>query len=140
MAVGWLFLSSAAALFVGGLVTSLFTAGENKTEAMLYGAIMWAVLIVMLLVLGNSGVHTGFAAMSASANTAQAAPAPNTGNAQQDEQTHKANLAAATKLSWYAFAGTWLSMIAAVAGALVGAGPTFRLVAIAPSSRGPGGL
>jgi len=36
---------------------------------------------------------------------------------------------AATRISWYAFAGTWLSMLAAAAGALVGAGPTFRIIA-----------
>jgi hypothetical protein len=44
----------------------------------------------------------------------------------------------ATRLSWLAFLGTWLSMFAA-AGALVGVGPTFRLVvvdAITPSRVG----
>jgi hypothetical protein len=35
---------------------------------------------------------------------------------------------AATHATWWTLAGTVLSMIAAVAGALVGAGPTFRLL------------
>ena len=37
----------------------------------------------------------------------------------------------ANRLAWYAFAGTWLSMFAAALGALVGAGPTFRLATVA---------
>jgi hypothetical protein len=48
----------------------------------------------------------------------------------QDPRNQQAALNAATRISWYAFAGTWLSMLAAAAGALVGAGPTFRLVAV----------
>lgn len=36
----------------------------------------------------------------------------------------------ATKVTWYAFLGTLLSMLAAAAGGYVGAGPTFRLFAV----------
>src|SRR4051812_45177095 len=35
--VVWTFVTTAVALFLGGLITSLLTAGENKVEAMLYG-------------------------------------------------------------------------------------------------------
>src|SRR5580658_9008202 len=52
-AVVWAVLTTTSALFVGGLVTSLFTAGENKTEAVFYGVIMWAVVLVMLLHFGS---------------------------------------------------------------------------------------
>jgi hypothetical protein len=134
-AVVWTFLTTVAALFVGGLVASLFTAGENKTEAMLYGAIMWAVLVVILLHLGTAGVRTGFNAMSASAHSVQMSPAPNTGNAEQDAENRRLALAAASRVTWYVFFGTWISMFAAVAGALVGAGPTFRIVSVAPTQR-----
>jgi len=134
-AVVWAFLTTIAALFVGGLVTSQFTAGENKTEAMLYGAIMWATMIVILLHLGSVGVRTGFSAMAASASTVQSSVAEDTGNAERDAETRRAALAAATRLGWYAFAGTWLSMFAAVGGALVGAGPTFRVVNVTPTQR-----
>ena len=134
-AVVWTFLTTVAALFVGGLVTSLFTAGENKTEAMLYGAIMWAVLVVILLHLGTAGVRTGFNAMAASAHSVQMSPAPNTGNAEQDAENRRLALEAASRVTWYVFFGTWISIFAAVAGALVGAGPTFRIVSVAPTQR-----
>jgi len=135
-AVVWAFLTTAVALFVGGVVTSLFTAGENKTEAMLYGAIMWAVLVVLLLVFGTIGVRTGFNAMAASAQAAQMEPASlPPGSAAQDPEARKAVLEASTRISWYVFAGTWISMLAAVGGAMVGAGPTFRIVTLTPAQR-----
>jgi hypothetical protein len=134
-AIVWAFLTTIAALFTGGLVTSLFTAGENKTEAMLYGAIMWATLVVVLLHLGSVGVRTGFNAMAASAQSVQTTVAADTGDASQDAANRRVAMQAATRVSWYAFAGMWISMLAAVGGALVGAGPTFRVVAIAPTQR-----
>lgn len=134
-AVVWAFLTMIAAVFVGGIVTSLFTAGENKTEAMLYGAIMWAVLMVFLLHLGSMGTRTGFDAMAASAQTAYRVPALESGDAAQDAAARRETLAAATRVSWYAFFGMWVSMLAAVGGSLVGAGPTFRIVTITPTQR-----
>lgn len=41
---------------------------------------------------------------------------------------------AATKVAWYTFLGTLLSMIAAALGGLIGAGPTLRLLAV-PTTR-----
>ena len=134
-AVIWAFLTTAVALFVGGLITSLFTAGENKMEAMLYGAIMWAVLVVALLHLGSSGARTGFNAMAMSAHTVQTTPAPSSGDAAADAENRRVALEAANKAAWYAFFGTWLSLFAAVGGSLVGAGPTFRLVGQTPARR-----
>jgi hypothetical protein len=137
-AIVWAFATTIVALFVGGLVTSLFTAGENKTEAMLYGAIMWAVLVVVLLHLGSVGIRTGFNAMHASAETVYAAPLPGTGDAAKDAENRRVELESATRASWYAFFGMWISMFAAVGGSLVGAGPTFRLVTIPPTRIGGG--
>jgi len=134
-AVVWAFATTAVALFVGGVITTWFTAGENKTEAMVYGAVMWAVLVVALLHLGSTGVRTGFSAMTASAEHVYVTPAPDTGDATQDAENRRVAVAAATRLSWYAFCGTWLSMFAAVAGALVGAGPTFRVVGVGSSTQ-----
>ena len=153
-AVAWAFLTTIVALFVGGLATSLFTAGENKTEAMMSGIIMWALLVVMLLVLGSLGIRAGFNALQATGNNPQTAstqswetaardagvPAEqiedwrrkqraNADTTGPDSRNQHAALDAATRISWYAFAGTWLSMLAAAAGAFVGAGPTFRIVA-----------
>jgi hypothetical protein len=158
-AIIWAFLITVAALFVGGLVTSLFTAAENKTEAVICGIVMWAVLFVLLLVLGAAGTRAGFTAMLATVNNPDSTPnwetgaraagvsaeqieqwrrkqggnTDNTGRAPRDPQ---ALSQAATRISWYAFAGTWLSMLAAAGGALLGAGPTFRIVTLpTPLSR-----
>src|SRR5438552_18609519 len=43
-AILWSIVTTCVAIFVGGLVTSQFTVGENKMEAMLYGVIMWALV------------------------------------------------------------------------------------------------
>src|SRR5687768_4720062 len=44
-AVIWTILCLCISLFVGGVVTSQFTVGENKMEAVIYGIIMWALLV-----------------------------------------------------------------------------------------------
>jgi hypothetical protein len=148
--IAWAFLTTVAALFVGGMVTSLYTVGENKTEAVMSGVIMWALLFTVLLILGGVGIRAGFYAMqAASAPTASpgweaaakdaGVPADQIANwrraqsrtpVEHDPQARQAGLDAAKRVGWYAFAGTWLSMLAAAAGALVGAGPTFRLIAV----------
>lgn len=134
-AIVWAIVTTASALFFGGVVTSLFTAGENKGEAMLYGVIMWAVMVVMVLHLGSVGVRTGITAMTASVNTVRITPPENAGNVAVDAETRQQALAAATRVAWYAFFGTWMSMFAAVGGALVGAGPTFRIVGLTARNR-----
>jgi len=50
------------------------------------------------------------------------------------EQTAREAGEAATKVTWYSFLGTLISMIAAAAGGYVGSGPAFRLFT-APASR-----
>lgn len=52
----------------------------------------------------------------------------------KNPQNQQAAAEAATQVTWWAFAGTLLSMIAAAAGAVVGAGPTFRLIPVTISS------
>lgn len=158
----WAILSTALCLFVGGLITSQFSVGENKVEAVIYGLIMWAVVFGMLLWLMASGVRASFNAMVGMATVGAtvardttpegweaearragvpqaridewrktAADAPEAARrAAQDPENQQAAAEAATRVTWWAFAGTLLSMIAAAAGALVGAGPTFRLLAV----------
>lgn len=154
--IGWAFVTTAAALFVGGLVTSLYTVGENKTEAVMSGIIMWALLFTLLLVLSGVGIRSGFNAMVAIGNStpgweaaAREAGVPadqietwrrTAAAAVQNPQNQQAVLDAAKRIGWYAFAGTWLSMLAAAAGALVGAGPTFRIVAVRESLNRTGSL
>jgi hypothetical protein len=45
-------------------------------------------------------------------------------------ENQQAATAAATKASWYAFFGAWISMMAAAAGGFLGAGPAFQLFAV----------
>lgn len=153
--VVWALFTLCLSLFVGGLVISQFTVGENKIEAMLYGIIMWGLLLAMILGLGAIGVTAGFnslvgmAMMAEGASTqdweaaAQRAGVPKSeidewrskltdraqgrGDAQGENETASAE---ATRITWYVFLGTWLSMMAAAGGALVGAGPTFRVVPV----------
>lgn len=151
----WAFLTTIVALFLGGLVTSLFTAGENKIEAVMSGIIMWALLVTSLLVMSAAGIHAGISAMQGMANNARTPAtsnwetaareagvpatqiedwrrkqAENSATTVQDRPNQEEVLTAAKRISWYAFAGTWLAMLAAAIGALVGAGPTFRIVAV----------
>lgn len=158
----WAILSTVAALFVGGLVTSQFTVGENKTEAAMHGIILWGVLFAILLWLMATGVRSGFNAMVGMAHAGavasqgttsenwegaarragvpqatieewrrKAADAPESARrAAEDPENQQAASEAATRVAWWTVLGTLLSMAAAVLGSLVGAGPTFRLVAV----------
>jgi hypothetical protein len=47
----------------------------------------------------------------------------------EDPDNQQAAAEAATRVTWWAFLGTLMSMLASVVGSYVGAGPTFRLVA-----------
>ena len=158
----WAILATAIAMFVGGWVTTQCTVGENKTEAVVHGVIMWGVVLAMLLWLMATGIRAGFNAMVGMANVGSVAardtttedweaaarrsgvpqstinewrqkatevPAE-TRRAVEDPANQQAAVEAATQASWWTLLGTLLSMAAAVSGALVGAGPTFRLRAI----------
>jgi len=72
-AVIWAIVTTCAALFVGGMAISQFTVGENKTEAVMYGLIMWAVLFGFLLALSATGVRAGLNAFVNVANLTGAA-------------------------------------------------------------------
>ena len=153
-ALVWTIAIICGSLFIGGMVTSQLTVRENKVEAVLYGILMWALLMGFLLALGAAGVSAGFNAMvglrnagSAQADNVWEQAALNAGipqdqvkewkskltanveKAQADGKTTRAEVSsAATRVTWYAFAGGWLSMLAAAAGSWIGAGPTFRVV------------
>jgi hypothetical protein len=132
-------------LFVGGWATTQLTAGETRREAIIYGVITWAAVTAVSLAMVGMGVRAGYYAMVGGALVAQ-----NTDAAQRNwEQTlrdagasqstidavrqktapvdrDRAERAAVTA-AWVGFAGTLLSIGAAIGGALVGCGPTFRL-------------
>jgi len=152
----WAILTTVLCLFVGGFITSQFSVGENKLEAMVYGLVMWAVVFGALMWLTATGVRASFHAMVGVATAgasvreedwqeaarragisqdqidqlrqrAQDAPG-DARRAAEDPRNQQAASEAATRTAWWAFGGTLLSMIAAAVGALVGAGPTLRLV------------
>lgn len=50
--------------------------------------------------------------------------------AAEDPANQKAAAEAATRVTWYAFFGAWVSMMAAAAGGYVGSGPTIRLLSV----------
>ena len=154
-AIAWAVMTTCVALFFGGVVASVFTVGENKVEAMLYGIIMWAVLLAFFVGLGAAGVHTGFNSMADLSNRARSGTAPSWEVAASDAgvpaaqieqwraqrngnaiRTEPVSAETATRITWYSFLGIWLSMFAAAGGAVVGAGPTFRLVSLNLTGRG----
>ena len=56
------------AMFFGGWSTSRLAVGESKTEAVLYGLILWGVLFLGMVWLLGAGLKTGFGAMVGAAS------------------------------------------------------------------------
>ena len=150
----YLALSIFASLFVGGVITSLLTGGEDKQEAIISGFVMWGAGFVALLFLGSAGIQGG-ANVLTSATSARAQVAPMTWEESarqagvteaqvnelkaknsniaaqvQDPANQQAAKAAVTRATWFGFFITWISMLFAAAGAYLGAGPTFRVTAL----------
>jgi len=143
------------ALFVGGWVTSQCTVGENHQEAIIHGIVMWGVVFGALMWMGSAGLRSGFNAMVGMAylgNTAdrtlgnpweeaaRRAGVPQdridegkrsmtrTDEAARDPEVMEASRRSLARLTWLTLGGVVLSITAAAAGALVGCGPTLRLV------------
>ena len=106
----WATLTVVVSLFVGGWVCSRFTVGEDQTEAVLYGAILWGTMFVVLLVLAGMGLGMGISAMIGFSQGQQFAGM----NAESVREL-------SAQAAWWAFGGTLLSMLAAVGGAIAGA-------------------
>ena len=137
-----------AALFVGGCVTSRCTAGETRMEAAMYGTILWGVVFALLVWLAAIGVRVGFNAVLGAASTPAAQQAVqrlsaddlrNMGLTQEQINQVQARLQNAAagqgaeqplgqsaEAVWWTVGGIVLSLLAAVGGALVSAGPGHR--------------
>jgi len=80
---GWLTLAAGAialigSLFLGGYVTTVLTAGENRQEAIIHGVLTWAVVTVLAASALGSALRAG---ASAAMNTGMiASNAANSGN------------------------------------------------------------
>ena len=71
-AVIWSVLTLCISIFVGGVMASLFTVGENKVESIFYGVIMWAFLLFVFLCMAAFGVGSGISGTVGLARVAQA--------------------------------------------------------------------
>ena len=156
----WAILAMVVALFIGGWITSQCVVGETKTESVVHGVIMWGVTFAMVMWFATAGISTGLSGMMQTANVAsnvsqenwqqfaRAAGVPadqletwtaqasaTARDPQQQAEAREQAQETATYASWWTLAGTVLSMIAAVGGALAGAGPTFRLLPLHGSFR-----
>jgi fatty acid desaturase len=144
-------VSAWAALFLGGMVASRVTVGEDKLEAIIYGVLLWGAVFVFSIIGGASMANTAVIGSGLWAQTepakeayregkqalkeAQNAPP---GNAQPDTQKSETKkkldeIQGATRetldrlnptaVAWLTFLAMILSICAAVGGAIVGAGP-----------------
>lgn len=77
-AVIYAIVITAISLFAGGYVASLLTVGENKSESILYGLLVWAVVFAMMVTLMTAGVRAGFNAMMGIATAGQVGTANTT--------------------------------------------------------------
>jgi hypothetical protein len=153
----WAVITMVLALFSGGCVASQCTAGETKEESVMYGVIMWGTIFTMLVALMATRINIGFVdVMRVTVGSTQTSPtlASTATEKQLRDQNFTAEQIAWLKsnhpgfvqagnvqtvqdiaqdqrtvtAAWWTFGGILLSMLAAISGALTGAGPTFRLV------------
>jgi hypothetical protein len=134
----WAFLSLVIAMFFAGWVTTQCTVGETRTEAVLYGVIVWAVTATFLVWSAATGFGLGKAAMgdrstnNQSASTLSSITGTQPANAASDANATNANSNGANnsngdenrqrlqETAWWTFFGTVLSLLAAIGGAMLG--------------------
>lgn len=123
-----------AALFFGGFMTSVLTAGENKCEAATYGLVLWGTVFALLTLLtmsgANAGANLGNTAILGADRLGLTEEAGKQMGLDQEEIARRRQLAQenAPAAAWWTFGGVMLSMAAAIGGALLGAGPTLVLL------------
>ncbi|MFO0850544.1 MAG: hypothetical protein U0871_18595 [Gemmataceae bacterium] len=150
-------ISWVAALFCGGCVTTQLTAGETRREAWIHGVLTWAAVTALTLMMVGMGLRGGYNALLGAAlvgsnvtdangqtNWEQAARQAGVPQERIDQikqglrpenireqannpETRQDVRQGALVATWATFAGTLLSIGAAILGALAGMGPTFRL-------------
>ncbi|MEX2141414.1 MAG: hypothetical protein WD894_19265 [Pirellulales bacterium] len=154
----WAIASTIIALFVGGYITSQCTVGENPTESVVHGIIMWAVVFAFLIWMTIAGVRVGLSAMMGVASVGatamhgvnqnwetlarQAGVPPerieelrrDAAATAQDPQNREQAADVAMQASWWTLFGVMLSMVAAALGAFLGSGPRVRILGTASTT------
>jgi Uncharacterized protein conserved in bacteria (DUF2188) len=121
-------------MFVGGLVASRATAGENPVEGAAYGALVWGTSFILLAAGGLSFASSGLRALGPTAAL------PDAQRVRQDlgltaQQAERYDVLArdartspdAEKLAWWTFAGVAFSLMSAIGGGIAGAGPELSI-------------
>jgi hypothetical protein len=155
----WASLTLICGLFVGGWVTSQCVVGETNAESVVHGIIMWGVSLALLLWATSSGVNSNFTAMMQLSSIAgvttepggrqsfqstPAAPIPQEQTARVAEPSGEASRpdsavgrysAAEEQMTARATWWTLVTTITSIGGALLGAGPEFRLLPLRVTHR-----
>jgi hypothetical protein len=151
----WAICATLLSLFAGGWVATQCTAGENRMEGAMYGVLLWGLVFAILFYFASSGVATVFSSMLGVANIVSEQQAIDWDRltsgitdltAEQREQMRQnmrqsLDSDAAGEAAWWTFGAMALSMLAAICGAVLGAGPSpmFRAwVVQAPARRRAG--
>lgn len=98
-AIVFAIIVTSVCLFVGGLVASRMTVGENPAEGALYGILVWAGVFGMLMVLMSSGVRMGYNALVGAATAGNVAAENTTAN-EWESAAHRAGVPQSTIDDW----------------------------------------
>jgi TM2 domain-containing membrane protein YozV len=130
-----------AAMFLGGFVASRMTVGEQTSEAITYGVLVWGTVLLLLAIGGTSlGLNLFDNARAGDATAASTSAIPlerlqqdlNLNQQQADRYSQMVNesrrdTGTAESVAWWTFATLALSLLAAIGGGIAGAGPEFVL-------------
>ena len=141
LAVGgaiWSTMAVLVSLFAGGVVVSRCTAGEDKGEAVTYGMLLWGVNLLALILATGAGLQIGVGPLLREASVigdsrsvaGVESDAPSSAGLTEaqyeelrDEVEDIVGDISPEKAAWWTFGWIVLSMLSAVAGSVVGAGP-----------------
>jgi len=127
-------------MFLGGFVASRATAGERPGEGASYGVLVWGTTF-LLLVLGGLGFGVGHLSglrdigpsADVTVGTARAQQELGLTDQQADKyaamvrESREVTVTDPAKAAWWVFVSVLVSMLSAIAGGFVGAGPALSL-------------
>ena len=139
-------LTLLVAMFFGGWATSRLAVGESKTEAILYGMILWGVLFIGMIWLFSAGIRTGFSAMVGMSSGTYAGSrdvdrvldspsslpsvANDVANRPEVRQAVTQSAEGARIAAWWTLVGVLTSMATVILGSLIGSGELLQPVPV----------